>query len=174
VEEAVKRLSVAEPKLFRRDIVKRIQELFVLADTDLKGDLAKALGVWAEEGDGSVEVVRAAALSLIESEESFPRPIIEFMVKNRDEEVIPILDQLWSSEAGSWEALYGEMGPPIEDWVLKRFKDGSPTLKVSAAILLAKVGTEKSLPALREVRESARSEMAVVVGRAIDAIEARR
>lgn len=174
VEEAVKRLAGAEPKLFRRDIVERMQELFVLADTEMKGDLARALGIWAEEGDGSVEIVRGVALDLMEKEKSVPRPIVAFMVQNKDEEVIPILDQLWAAESGSWETLYVEMGSPIEDSVLKRFKEGSPTLKVSAATLLAKVGTEKSLPALREAKESAKSEMAVVVGRAIEAIEGRR
>ena len=174
VGEAVKRLAVAEPKLFRRDIVKRMQQLFELAHTEMKSDLAKALGVWAQTDDGSVEIVRRVAEDLMETEKAVPRPMIAFMVQNRDEAVIPLLDQLWAAESGSWEPLYGEMGPPIEDWVLKRFMDGSPTLKMSAATLLAKVGTEKSLPALREVREGARSEMAVVVGRAIEAIEARR
>ncbi|MEP4078716.1 hypothetical protein [Haloferula sp.] len=174
VGEAIKRLSVAEPKLFRRDIVKRLQQLLEHPDLEMKSDIARALKVWSEEGDGSVEAIRAAAKEIMVAEGTVPRPIIAFMVQSKDEEVIPILDQLWADEAGPWETLYGEMGPPIEDWVLKRFMDGSPTLKISAATLLAKVGTEKSLPALREAKEGARSETAVVVGRAIEAIESRR
>ena len=174
MEEAVKRLAVAEPRLFRPDIVKRMQELFPLADEEMTGDLAKALIVWAEEGDGSVEVVRDVAVRLMASESEVPRPVIAFMVQNKDEAVIPILDELWATETGSWENLYGEMGSPIEDLVLKRFEEGSPTIKISAATLLAKVGTEKSLPALKKESEGARSEMAVVVNRAIEAIEARR
>lgn len=174
VDEAIKRLAVAEPKLYRTDIVKRMQQLFRLADTEMKSDLAKALGVWAEEGDGSVDIIREVATELMASEKSVPRPVITFLVKNKDEQVIPILDQLWAEDPGAWEAIYGEVGSSIEGLVLGHFNDGSPTLKISAATLLTKVGTEKSLPALIKAKETAKSETAVVVGRAIDAIEGRR
>ncbi|MFC7336774.1 hypothetical protein ACFQY0_06265 [Haloferula chungangensis] len=174
VEEAVRRLATAEPKLYRKDVVRRMQELYDLADTEMKSDLAKALGVWSEPGDGSVDVVREAAAGLMAEEKTVPRPIIEFLVKQKDEQVIPILDQLWAGDPGAWENLYGEMGSPIEDLVLGHFNTGSPTIKISAATLLTKVGTAKSLPALRKAQESAKSETAVVVGRAIDAIEGRR
>jgi hypothetical protein len=174
VGEAVKRLATAEPKLYRPDIVVRMQELLELGDVEMQSDIATALGVWSETGDGSVEAMRVVAAELMEKDKTVPRPVIAFLVQNKDEQVIPILDQLWAEDSGAWESLYSEMGAPIEDWVVKHFVDGSPILKISAARLLTKVGTAKSLPALRKEKEGSRSEMAVVVGRAIDAIESRR
>lgn len=174
VEEAIQRLADVEPKLFRRDIVKRLQQLLERADTEMKSDIAEALGVWSEEGDGSDESIRAVAKSLMEKDGTVPRPVITYMVQREDEEVIPILDEMWADDPAAWETQYGEMGEPIEERVLVRFKEGSPILKISAANLLAKIGTEKSLVILREEQQNAKSEMAVVVGRAIEAIEARR
>ncbi|MEM9236878.1 MAG: hypothetical protein AAGB14_08870, partial [Verrucomicrobiota bacterium] len=167
-EEAVKRLGAAEPKLFRKDIVMRMQELLDADDADLAGNIASALSKWAEDGDGSVEAVREIAEALMANNGTVPRPVILFLVEQGDLEVIPVLDQLWLEEPGTWEALYGELGPGIEDRVLAHFQEGSITRKISAATLLAKAGTSKSLPDLKAAQEDARSELAVVIGRAIE------
>lgn len=171
VSSAVKRLVSAEPRLYRSDIVDRLQELIVLGDDELKSDAARALAVWAEDGDGSVKIVRDVARDFFERKQTVPRSLVEFLVENRDEESLDLLHELWRSDMSEWEAQYGDLGSMIEDDVLAALAELKPIEKFSAIRLLRRVGTAKSLPHLEAERRGAVPEMNALISQAIEAIE---
>lgn len=171
--KAVSRLASAEPKLYRDDIVKRMQELIREGDIILQGETAKALLVWGQEGDGSEVVVRDAVKKIAATGKDVPEPLVKLLVKRNDLAVIPIIDDLWSRDTTTWEELYSDLGQAIEKPVLARYDKGSVTLRMSATRLLGKHGTAKSLPVLEASRESSSPEVRVLIDRAIAAIRAR-
>lgn len=172
--QAVKRLSSVEPRLLRSDIVNRLQQLMIHADVELRDDIAKALAVWAQPGDGSVEVVREAFSETLEEQEEVPRSIVEFLVSRGDEESLPLLHRLWAAEPGDWEALYGDMGAGIEPDVLGHLGDEDLNLVASAIRLLGRVGTSKSLPDLQAALDKAHGELASLLTQSIQSIERRK
>lgn len=170
---AVKRIAEVEPKLYRSDIVERLQDLMEEGDLGMKREVARALTTWAEPGDGSVDSVRVAARELVEEGEDVPKSVVQFLIEKRDPESVGIIDGLWRKDSQEWEALYGDLGPTIEPYILDGFLDMDPLLQLSAIRLLARVGGADALPALKKVGETASAELAVSVDRAVQRIEER-
>jgi len=170
---SVVRLSSAEPKLYRKDIARRMQQLIREGDRALREEAAKALLVWSEPGDGAEEVVRAAVREIDEGGHDVPESLVKFLVVRGDLAVIPVIDGLWSRDFTRWEEMYGALGPAIEDPVLARYPKASVTLRMSAVRLLGRVGTAKSIPLLEQSRGESTPEVQVLIDRAIAAIRSR-
>lgn len=172
--KAVTRLGPAEPKFYRDDIVRRMQELMREGDVEMQGVTAKALLNWGQPGDGSEEVVRAALEKVALSGKEVPEPMVELLVSRGDASAVPIIDDLWAQDCTTWEEFYVKLGPAIEDAVLARFEKGTATLRMSAIRMLHRVGTARSLAVLEGSREGAPPEMRVLTDRALVAIRARQ
>jgi hypothetical protein len=173
-EAAVKRLAIAEPKLFRSDIVSRMLEVYQEGDVDMKEHVARALLNWAEPDDNASEVVRKGLAQALEANDRVPNVIVECLVRFGDTASVPLIHQLWVEDASEWESLYGDMGKAIEEPVLREIESYSPLQLISAARLLGRVGTERSLPVLEAAQEGAPSELRVTLEKAIRSIESRQ
>lgn len=173
VEQAVKRLATVEPVRYRTDIAARLRELLETGDKDLRSDLARALAVWSQPGDGSIEAVHEAAAEIDRKGGEVPRPMIEFLVKGGDSRAIDFIHGLWLERPGDWEALYGDLGSTIEEPVIEALDADSLLLRVSAIRLLERVGTDKSLAPLERVREGAQGEIRTQIEQALAAIRKR-
>lgn len=171
--KAVVRLTPVEPKLYREDIIRRLQELMAEGDVLLQEQVGKALLNWGRADDGSEKVALDAVEKIAASGREVPESLVKLLVTRQDPGVIPIIDQLWALDSTSWEQLYGELGPDIEDAVLARYEKGTVTLRMSATRLLGKVGTAKSLPVLEASREASTPEVRVLIDRALASIRAR-
>ena len=175
VAQAVNRLAGASPDQHRKDIASRFRELLETGDTKLRSHLSRALAVWGQEGDGSVEAVNKAAQDVARKGEPVPRPMIEYLVKAGDQSAIDFIHSLWVENPGDWEALYGDLGNAIEAPVIEALDEPSMLLKMSAIRLLGRVGGGKSLAKLRSVRDSGTTrEVRAQVDQAISSIESRR
>lgn len=172
--DAVKRLSTVEPRLFRVDIVRRMLELFGEGDLELKADVARALKMWSQPGDGSLELVRDSVMEIAGDGEPIPRAMVAYLVHKQDEESLALVHGLWLKDAAEWEALYGDFGEPIEGRLLEGLSGYPPLQLISAARLLGRVGTEQSLPTLKEALADAPSELRVTLEQAIRSIENRQ
>lgn len=172
-QRAVRRLSRVEPKVYRKDIVARFQDLLGQGDTELRRDLATALAVWAEPGDGSVDRVLEVANELHALEGDVPESIMAFLVRSGSRESIPLLARLWRKEPDSWQELMREAGPEAESHALEALRDGEPALRFAAVRVLRQVGTDRSLADLEAARSEANRELRVLVDDAIEAIRAR-
>lgn len=171
--DAARRLAGAEPKLYRPDIVARLQELLRIGDAEMREGAAAALQVWGQEGDGTTEVAREVAMEIAAESSSVPRSLVQLLAKAQDPGSVDIVHQLWLAQPSEWEALYGDFGAVIEDKLLEGYADYSLSDKRSATRLLGRVGTDKSLAKLEAEKDGAGGELAVLIDRAIQAIQQR-
>ncbi|WP_193214742.1 hypothetical protein [Luteolibacter marinus] len=171
---AVIRLGAAEPKIYRSDIVRRMQQLLGEGDDRLAGDIGKTLVTWSEQGDGSTEAVRNTVEKITAQHGEVPESLVKFLVARGDPAVIPVLDGLWLKDADIWEETYSRMGPAIEDRLLAHYPESTITHQMSLVRMLGKVGTEKSVPVLEAAREGAIDELKLLINRALEAIRARQ
>lgn len=179
--KAVARLADAEPKLYRKDIVRRMQELLKESVLDPQGDtglqlqtqIGRALPVWAEEGDGSEAAVLETLEKMPRQTGNVPETLVKFLMLRKDQKAIPLVDELWAADVTRWEDVFIGFGPGIEGPVLARLPDASSAMKRSAARLLAKNGTSKSIPVLEAERTDADGELSVLIDKALAAIRER-
>ncbi|GAA5483148.1 hypothetical protein [Haloferula sargassicola] len=174
VARAVKRLANSPAKLYRPDIAARFRELLAIDDDDMRSDLARGLMVWADPGDGSAEAVHDAARRIAAAGDEVPRPMIEFLVQQHDERAIPFIHELWLKQPRDWEALYGDLGRPIEETVMTALDEDSMLLRMSAIRLLGRVGGARSLAALQQLRSGSAGEIRAQIEQAIASIQNRR
>jgi hypothetical protein len=168
------RLADAEPKLYRDDISKRLAELLREGDMEILGDVTHALEVWAVPGDQTGQAVSAAIAKLLAAGKEVPESMIRFLVRHKDPEVLPVIDDLWQANPTNWESLYAEVGVGGEERLLTHLGDERMVIRKSAARLLGHVGTgERSLPALSKAAAGADIEMKVIIDRSVAAIRAR-
>lgn len=172
-KDAVVRLADVEPKEYRGIIVQQLRQLLNEGDLNLKRDVVRTLSVWAEDGDGSIDAVRAAAEEIHTKGEVIPRSVIDFLVENEDLESIPLINELWLRDAKEWEAPYGDLGSAIEETVIDSYAGASTAIKISAARLLGRVGTSRSIEFLNSERPNASAELAITIEQALEAIRQR-
>jgi len=175
VRAAIKRVADAEPKIYRDDITRQLVQLAKESDGPMLGDVSRALGVWAlPENEAAVAAVTAAFEKMWAAHIVPERDTIMFLVKRKATSIAASLDAMWMEDATGWESLYGDLGPVIEPMVLKHFQDAtSGSLRQSAARLLGRVGTAKSLPVLTAAKDTTDTELKVIVDRAIKTIQER-
>ncbi|KAB2641800.1 MAG: hypothetical protein DVB25_00525 [Verrucomicrobia bacterium] len=174
VQAAVKRLADAPPKMYRNDISRRLIVLLRDEGVEFKEDLCRALMRWADESTTAAEAAEAALRKLVAAKKTVPREMIALLVKAKRVSIIPILNNLWLADSGTWEPYYVELGTPIEASLIGQFKDLSGGLRNSAVHMLGKVGGSASLPVLNAVRAGADPELLVRIETAEKAIRERR
>ena len=170
---AVNRLAPVEPKLYRKDIVKRMGELIQEGDFAIQFEIGKALPKWSEPGDGMEAIVRGV-IEKIPPGGEVAQPLVTFLAIRKDQASISLLDRLWLIEPNKWEESYGALGPAIEDKLLARFPETTITQRMSAVRLLGQVGTAKSVPVLEKAVADADPEMKLLIQRALEAIRGRK
>lgn len=170
VAKAVRRLAEAEPKVFRADINQRLLALLREDWVDFKNDVCRALVVWSGEPGPAGEAAVAALQAMPPHEREKSAEIAALAVREKNPDVIPILDELWNLDPVKWESLYSQAGPAAEEPVLARFNNSEGPHRHSATRVLAKVGTAKSIPALDAAYASADPELKVLIEQAKIAI----
>lgn len=173
VKRAVQRLAEAKPKLYRSDITRMLTALMGQRGIDFKGNLAVALGVWAERPGLAGEVVLDEVGKMLASDEVIPREMIVLLVKEQNPAVIPVLEALWLEAPTVWETLYGEMGAAAEASVIRRFPETQGTIRYSAVRLLGKVGGADSLLVLEGAQAGVDSELKILIEMAQESIRSR-
>ncbi|NQX01821.1 hypothetical protein HQ447_14290 [bacterium] len=173
VKRAVQRLAEAEPKLYRNDISRKLISLLGQDEVNFKGNVCSALGVWSEvpgpAGDAALKVVK----QLFAQGKMVPPEIVQLIVREKNPAVIPVLDELWFKNPMDWEALYGDLGPPVEATVLRRFAETKGTIRYSAVRILGRVGGADSLPILAAGGAGADAELKVLLEQAQRSIRTR-
>jgi hypothetical protein len=170
---AVNRLAPVEPKLYRKDIVKRMGELIQEGDFAIQFEIGKALPKWSEPGDGMEEIVRGV-LEKIQPGGEVAQSLVAFLAIRKDQASISLFDRLWLMEPNKWEENYAALGPAIEDKLLARFPETTVTQRMSAVRLLGQVGSSKSVPFLEKAVADADPEMKLLIQRALEAIRGRK
>jgi predicted Zn finger-like uncharacterized protein len=177
VKKAVNRLSTLPVGIELRNEEEIIGELLrILASEEdplLLSDLGKALRIWAGNNRPSVDVATRRVETWIENEVLIPSSIIEYLIENEAEKAPLFVDLLWAKDAEAWHTQYASLGSFVEPRLLFHLESSPPQIKKAALILLAKVGTAKSLPTLQKLVEGSDSELKILAERAIEGINAR-
>lgn len=172
-KRAVQRLADAKPTIYRSDITNKLISLLDEDTVDFKPLVCRALEVWAEKPGPASAAALKEVKKLVAKKYTIPPDMISLIVKERNPEVIPILEELWVQNATNWEALFGDMGQSIEPTLIKRFPQTSGTLRYSAIRLLGRTGGEDSLPVLASVPAGADPELKVILQQAVKSINDR-
>jgi len=170
---AVQRLAQVEPKVYRNDITQKLISLLGSQAVTFKSDICAALSVWAEKPGPSGDAALKEIKSLMTKKMAIPREMISLVVKEKNTEGIPILDELWHQKPAEWESLYGEFGPLIELRVIRGLTNDDGEQRQSAVRLLGRIGGEDSLPVLKAATTGANSEMRVLIEKATASILSR-
>ncbi len=173
VKRAVQRLAEAEPKIYRTDISRKLITMLGEDMVDFKGNICKALAVWSETPGPASDAALTVVDKLVAEGKPVPPEIITLIVKEKNPAVIPILDELWFKNPMAWEALYGDLGQPIESAVIRRIPETQGTVRHSAVRLLGRVGGTDSLPILAAEAPGSDSELRVLLDQAQKSIRNR-
>ena len=174
VKRAVQRLADAEPKVYRTDISRKFVSLIGESGIDFKGDLAKALKVWASEPGPAGRAALDEAKRLFASNKPVPKDLVELAVKEKTPDVVPVIDELWFKNPMEWETLYGDVGRAAELSLIRRFPQTQGTVRYSAIRLLGRVGGPDSLPLLETTPEVNDPELKVLLDNARKSIQGRK
>ena len=173
VGRAVQRLADAEPKIYRNDITRRLLTLLEARGVTFKGDICRALRVWSEHPGPAGEAALHEVKLLIARKAEVPQDMISLIVKEKNPEVAPILDELWLRNPTHWETLYGDLGPSAEATLIHRFPTIDGMLRQSAVRLLGRVGGADSLPVLEGAVTGADAELKILLQKATASIRGR-
>ena len=173
IKRAVQRLAEAEPKIYRIDITRRLIALLLEDSVDFKKNCCRALAVWSEKPGPAGEAALKVVKKIHAAKDPVPPEIMDLIVKEKNVEVIPILDELWVQDSMTWESIYGSFGSPIEATVVRRMSTVTGFVRYSAIRLLGRVGGADSLPVLAAVAPGSDPELKVLLEQARKAIENR-
>ncbi len=173
IQRAVTRLSESEPRMYRTDITRRLHELLEEPGITFHAAIAKALSVWDADTKSAAAAATETAIRLEKDDRSIPSEIIALAIEHPSPELIPVLVKQWRSNTLMWENYCIQMGPMIEQAMLKEFETNDPSLKQSAARILARVGGEQSRIILNAARDNDDRELEVIINRALEVIDSR-
>ena len=176
VKDAVARLSMVIDVELRHEepIIKEFLSILVSkSDPILLSDLGKALRIWAGGNKACLDTVSRKVSRLLAEKAIVPASLIDYLIENEAEKAPLFVDQLWAEEPEKWLAQYASMGSIVEPRLLFHLEDSPLRLKKAALILMAKIGTDNSLPALEKLTASPDEELKILVGLAIQGIKAR-
>lgn len=176
VQAAVKRLRLAPPAQLRKDITVRLVALLNdEQDAELYEDLAEALLVWSEPGDGADQVMVGITERMDAAGKKIPDGIISFLVQRKTPSAAPLLTTFWVESPGTLQGKLIDYGPSIADEVVAYLSSETPAISRSAAIILGEVATTDQLEVMREVLQGAvDSSFRNVLERSIRNVEARQ
>jgi HEAT repeats/PBS lyase HEAT-like repeat len=119
------------------------------ADSHTRAAAAAALATWTEP-----ENAQALVAALKDSDLVVRRQVLEALGKLKDPSTAPAVAAMLPESRHDAAACLKAMGPAAEDAVLPYLKHADHWVRMEAAKVLGDVGTDKSLPGLRELSES--------------------
>lgn len=174
INDALRRLALAEPKQFRADIIRRMRELLPGCDKEMLENLSMAFSVWSDGKDGAVEDLAKVAVEFYKNNHDIPQDSVKFLTKWSHPAIYPILDEMWRSEPIQWEETYTKAGPLGEVLIASHLNEGTNNIRMSAARILARIGSSKAIEQLTEaMKNTPDAEVKTSFQQAIDAIKDR-
>lgn len=173
VEKAVKRLAEAEPKLYRSDITRSLNQLLGTPQVNFKGDICRALVAWSETPGPASDAALREIKKMMSHGVAVPMEMVELVLHEKNAGLLPVIHDLWEQNPRQWESLYGEVGGQAEQVLLRRFPTAEGSQRHSIVRLLGKIGSPASLPMLESSIAQADSELRVLLEKAAHSIRER-
>lgn len=175
VKDAIRRLAMAEPIRMRGDITVRLVGLLSAEqDVETYGNIAAALEVWSEEGDGADRILVELAGEMRGRGLKVPDEILRFLSERKTPSAKALLVEMWAEEPSSRQRFVEVYGAEAAAAVIPYLRSTKPGLPRSAARLLGQIGTSEQLAPMREALSGAQEkELKVLLQEAIDRISRR-
>lgn len=174
VQRAVKRLTGAEPNIYREDITRLLIGLLTVPEVDFPGEISAALLVWAEDPATAGDAAAYRLKLMSEVKKQIPQDLVRLLSKGKNVDALPYVRSLWMNDVTRWEPHYSDFGPVAEASVLEVFPNLEGTVLRSAARVLEKVGGKDSIPVLEKARAASNDpELHVQIDSAIKVIKSR-
>lgn len=147
---ALVRLSRAPANDRREEVAKAVEPILKDPEAFDRTEAAKVLAVW-----GGPETVPALVKALKDPEVFVRWAVLDALKMLKDpESADAIADAMKSSpDRGKAVEALREIGTPAEDAVLKCLNSGDTFVRMDACKILADIGTNKSIPALRKLSQ---------------------
>lgn len=176
IENAVQRLGAMPADATKRHKPDILNKLISLLGQPETGDVfyssvGRALAAWAPKDEEVAGKVGAIATSWSENNKEIPKSIVEYLISNGSPEVALIIDSMWIKNPETWSEQYQSLGAEAETRLIFHVADSPVAIKKSAAGLLRRIGTAKSLPALRAAKGKGDAELDQLLNVAITTIE---
>ncbi len=175
VNDAIRRLANVRSGVQLKHADEILNELMRILPSEkdpvVLSDLGKALCIWAGNDGACVDFTTKNVTRWIKNDEIVPKSFVNYLIDNEAPDAVAIVDALWKKDPGLWSPQYIALGAPIEKYVLFHLEESPLNLKKSALLILAKIGTPKSLSALTKVTANGDPEMKILAEQAIAAIK---
>lgn len=173
VQQAVERLADSEAKLLRSDISALLLELLEKPGITFHDSIARALLKWADDpapaAEAALKTLNSYALQKISPSEH----LVRLVSNHKDPAAIPTMVAIWETNTVIWDKELVKFGAPIEPFVLGKLNSEKLSLRRATIKMLTAIGTENSLPKLREALSDEDPEIRVLAERAVQEIEQR-
>lgn len=171
---AIQRIGLADKVSRRSDIEGQLLVLLQEKNYPHRAQIINALVKWAGDDCKSSNLVRAQALELIAKQKEIPQSTLNYCVKYDFPQAGEILVYAWKLDRVVHEETLVLAGAKSEAALLPELENLEPILLESAANVLRKVGTEKSLSTLVALHESSTGVVKKSLKATIDEIKSRR
>ena len=177
VKKAITRLANVPEEielLFRPEITDKLVELLENEpDKELRIELSRALKKWGQGNSAAAAKVLSKVDSWLNAKLEIPKDIVDFVVENKTDGAVELVDTLWQREPLVWRDQYQDLGPMAEERLLEYVKGTDENLKLEAIKILHHVGTSKSIPFLEKIEANGNQQFQIYVTNAIAAIRKR-
>jgi len=176
VENAIKRLIAAEPRMQRRLIRDKLLSLAKNAPSNLPQleQIGVALQTWAIADDSSDRLLLDSLLPSFKDLSDVPDGVVSFGVSRKNLSILPVVIELWKSKPQEQEDNLIVLGEASEMSIVEHLLGDDVGLKQSAVRVLGKIGTTSSLPALNTLKESASVDFKKVIENSVAEITTRQ
>lgn len=175
--KAITRLSNVKSSLGRRaDIAARLGDMINVKDKRRSIEVIRALKLWAlPEYKLDKKIVAYANAHPIDTVNLKPA-VMEYLVEKKVAGISGILEKQWLNDNGHlvWDDLIQKAGGEGETAIINALPKADSAHLKSAAAILSKIGTSRSIPALTTAIQRAKSGDAKYLKASIDEIKSRR
>ena len=171
---AIQRLSLCESLSSRADIENQLLVLLQEKNHPHRAEIINTLVKWSGNDGKAAQIIYSQSLELIAKKKKIPQSTLDYCVKYDFPESAEILVYAWKKDRVVHEETLILAGPKAERALLLELEKLEPILLESAANVLRKIGSEKSLQALLTLHESSAGSVKKSLKATIDEIKSRR
>ena len=159
---------------YKPKIASRLASLIATEKDDkLLNAVGSALLKWGKDDPSIVKNLTTSTLEQLEAGKPVPRSLVNFLIQNKSDKSLYIVDRMWAENPSRWSEPYIALGAAGEDRLIYHLQNSPIELRNHAVVLLKRVGTKKSIPILKSVLSGKNDGFDISVNRAIDSINAR-
>jgi len=169
IDQVPEGVQLSHKPAVQKELIRLLAES---VDPDFRSSLGDALKTWA--GTDKAIAEKVGEITMASLEKGVPASIVDYLQAAGASHTPLLIDTLWAKNPLKWSEQYERLGAQGEARLVYHLQSSPLPLKKSSAEILRKVGTSKSLSALRAAKGKGDSDFDVSLDRAVAAIKGRQ